>query len=290
MGSVAVSATRGETEDAAAVGPVFEVLCLHPAIVEASVDASVVGRARRAGKVRVGVHDIRDEATDRHRTVDDTPYGGGPGMVLRVDVVARALAKVRRPDSLVLMTGPGGRTLDQAYAASLAERTHIVLVAGHYEGIDDRIRAHIDGEISIGDYVLTGGELAAAVVIDATLRLCAGVLGNADSAAEESFQHGLLEHPQYTRPLSFEGQEVPEVLRSGDHGRIAAWRLAAAQAKTRAQRPDLWERYCQTHQRDVGAPIAGVDPMPDPPASDRRRRRRQGAPASRDVDGPIENR
>ncbi len=272
------------------VGPVFDVLCLHPAMVEAAVDASVVGRARRAGKVSVTVHDIRAQATDRHRTVDDTPYGGGPGMVLRVDVVARALAKVRRPDSLVLMTGPGGRTFDQAYAASLAEQSHVVVLAGHYEGIDDRIRAHIDGEVSIGDYVLTGGELAAAVVIDATLRLRPGVLGNAESALDESFQHGLLEHPHYTRPLSYEGEGVPDVLRSGDHARIAAWRLAQARARTRTLRPDLWASYCRSHGFSVTDPIPGVDPLPDPPARRTRRSPRPGAPASMDVDGPTEKR
>ena len=272
---------------AAPVGPTFDVLCLHPAIVEAAVDASVVGRARRAGKITVAVHDIRDEATDRHRTVDDTPYGGGPGMVMRVDVVARALAKVRRPESLVLMTGPGGRRLDQAYAAELGQRTHIVLLAGHYEGIDDRIRRDVDGEVSIGDYVLTGGELAAAVVIDATLRLRPGVLGNDESASDESFQNGLLEHPQYTRPLTHDGEAVPDVLRSGDHRKIAAWRLAQAQARTRELRPDLWTAYCAQTGRAVTDPIAGVDPMPDPPP---RRSRRPRPRAASDVDGPKENR
>jgi tRNA (guanine37-N1)-methyltransferase len=236
-----------EVEPAGAPAPELEIdlLTVHPELVRSPLDHSILARARASGRVRVDVHDIREHAPGRHRQVDDTPYGGGPGMVMKVDVVRAAIDAVRRPDSLVLLTDPGGARLDQRRAARLARLAHLVLVCGHYEGIDDRIRRYIDGAISIGDFVLTGGELAALVVIDAVVRLVPGVLGNPESAVEESFGGAggarRLEHPQYTRPRVYDGVEVPAVLLSGNHAAIADWRAAQALERTRRLRPDLLE-------------------------------------------------
>lgn len=216
-----------------------EVLTLFPAMVRDALGHSVLGRAVAAGRLEVGVHDIRDHARGRHRQVDDTPYGGGPGMVMRVDVAHRAIEAVRRPESRVLLLDAGGRRFTQAVARELAALDHLVLLCGHYEGIDHRVHAFVHGSISIGDFVLTGGELAALVVVDATARLLPGVLGNASSAVEESFHEGLLEYPQYTRPRTYEGMEVPDVLLSGHHGRVGAWRREEARTRTRRHRPDL---------------------------------------------------
>ena len=250
--------------------PRFDVLTLHPQMVRGMLFASVIGRAVERGLVHIGVHDIRDAATDRHRTVDDAPYGGGAGMVMRVDVVARALAAVRTPEARVVITSPAGRRFDHNAAVELSQRPHTILLCGHYEGIDARILSMVDEELSLGDFVLTGGEIAAAAFVDAAARLVPGVLGNEASAGEESFVDGLLEHPQFTRPVTWEGADVPEVLRSGHHGRVAAWRLAQAQATTRARRPDLWAAWCARREVDPGAPIPGVDPMPE--RANRRRR------------------
>lgn len=255
---------------------VFDVLTIHPDVVRGGLLGSVVGRAVRAGAVTIGVHDIRDVTTDRHRTVDDTPYGGGAGMVMKVDVVAAALARVRRPDSLVLLTSPAGRTFTQADARRYASAAHVVVVCGHYEGIDARIEGLVDELVSIGDFVLTGGELAACVIVDASARLLPGVLGNAESADEESFDDDLLEYPHYTRPLSWEGQEVPSVLRSGDHGRVAAWRLGEARARTKALRPDLWARHCARHGIALDADPRDPFPKPPKPPKGPRRRRSTG--------------
>ncbi len=224
--------------------PAFEVdiLTVHPALLRSPLEHSILGRARAAGRIRVGVHDIRDWAEGRHRQVDDTPYGGGPGMVMKVDVVRRAIEALRRPESRVYLMDPGGRVLRQGVAARLARCAHLVLVCGHYEGIDARIERYVHGAISIGDYVLTGGELAALVVVEAAARLVPGVLGNPDSAREESFSgRPLLEHPQYTRPRVYDGVEVPEILLSGNHAAIAAWRRARAVERTERLRPDLLE-------------------------------------------------
>jgi len=216
-----------------------ELLTLHPELVRSPLEHSILGRAQRAGNLTVRVHDIRDHAEGRHRQVDDTPYGGGAGMVMKVDVMVRALRAVRRDKSHVVLLGPGGTTLTQEEAGSLAQKDHLVLLCGHYEGVDERVRSFVDQEISIGDYVLTGGELPALVVVDSVARLLPGVLGNPESARDESFSQGLLEYPQYTRPAEFEGQSVPEVLASGDHGAIAAWRSRASVERTRQRRPDL---------------------------------------------------
>lgn len=221
----------------------FDLLTVHPNLVRSPLEHSIVARARAAGRIRVAVRDLRAHATGRHRKVDDTPYGGGAGMVMKVDVVHRAIESVRRPDSRVILMSPAGPRLDQARAARLAKSPHLVLVCGHYEGIDARIRGYVDELLSIGDYVLTGGELAALVVVDAVARLVPGVLGNPESARDESFSGGAdgarLEYPQYTRPRVYDGQEVPEVLLSGHHAKIDAWRRAQSEALTRAVRPDL---------------------------------------------------
>ncbi len=243
--------------------PAWDVLTLHPEMVRACLLTSVLGRAVERGTIHIGVHDIRDHTTDRHRTADDAPYGGGAGMVMKVDVVARALDAVRREDSRVLLTSPAGQTLTQAVASAGATWSHTVIVCGHYEGIDARIETLVDGLISLGDVVLTGGEIAAAAYVDACARLVPGVLGNDASAVEESFADDLLEHPHYTRPAAWAGIEVPDILRSGDHGRIAAWRLAQARHRTQRLRPDLWSDHAARHGLDPSAPaLDGFDPAP----------------------------
>jgi tRNA (guanine37-N1)-methyltransferase len=184
------------------------------------------------------VHDLREWGLGRHRSVDDTPYGGGAGMVMRVEPVVAAIEAVRRPGSTVILLDPGGEVFRHDRAVDLAAREHLVFVCPRYEGVDERIRAFVDLELSIGDYVLTGGELPALVVIDAVIRLLPGAI-DAASTAEESFAAGLLEYPQYTRPPSFRGMDVPAILTSGDHGAVARWREEQARARTRARRPDL---------------------------------------------------
>ena len=210
-----------------------------PQILEAPLSASLLGRARERGLVDLVVHDLRNHTTDRHRSVDDSPFGGGAGMVLSPEPVFRAVEAVRPPRPLYLLD-PGGRRFDQPMAAELAAGPGFSLLCGRYEGVDERVRRHlVDGELSIGDFVLAGGEAAAFVVIEAVSRLVPGVMGNDASAGEESFVDGLLEHPHFTRPAEFRGWVVPEVLRSGDHGRVARWRRAVSLARTVARRPDL---------------------------------------------------
>jgi tRNA (guanine37-N1)-methyltransferase len=219
----------------------IHVFTALPQILEAPLSASLLGRARERGLVDVRVHDLRHHTTDRHRSVDDSPFGGGAGMVLTPEPVFRAVEAVRPPRPLLLLD-PGGRRFDQAFAAELAAGDGFSLLCGRYEGVDERVRRHlVDGEVSIGDYVLAGGEAAAFVVVEAVTRLVPGVMGNDASAGEESFVDGLLEHPQYTRPAEFRGWAVPDVLRSGDHARVARWRRAQSLARTVARRPDLIE-------------------------------------------------
>ena len=217
----------------------FDLLSLHPGLLRSPLEHSILGRARAAGLVEVNCVDIRDFAEGRHRQADDAPYGGGAGMVMKVDVVARAIASVRTPESQVILLTPAGKPLCQEEVSSLSTCAHMVLVCGHYEGIDARVESLVDQQVSIGDYILTGGELAALVVVDAVARLVPGVLGNDASALQESFTSGCLEYPQYTRPRVYEGMEVPEVLLSGDHARIEAWRTEQSEERTRALRPDL---------------------------------------------------
>ena len=217
-----------------------EVLTLFPPMVEGPLRESIPGRILDKGLATVRVHDLRAWGLGRHRTVDDYTYGGGAGMVLRPDVVAAALAELRRPDSTVILMDPAGRRFEQAVAHDLAERSHLVFLCPRYEGVDDRVRAMVDLELSIGDYVLTGGELAALVILDAVIRLLPGAIDEA-STAEESFAAGLLEYPQYTRPAVFDGREVPKTLVSGHHEQVRKWRLKESLRRTLERRPDLLE-------------------------------------------------
>jgi tRNA (guanine37-N1)-methyltransferase len=216
----------------------IDVVCLFPGMLEGPLSESIPGRTRERGLAEIRIHDLRRWGLGRHRSVDDTPYGGGAGMVLRPEPVADAVDELRRPDSTAILLDPGGEVFRQALAAELATRTHLILVCPRYEGVDERIRNLVDLELSIGDYVLTGGELAALVVVDAVTRLLPGAIDDA-STVEESFSDGLLEYPQYTRPAEFRGTGVPDVLVGGNHEAVRRWRHDAAVARTRARRPDL---------------------------------------------------
>ncbi|HZU79884.1 MAG TPA: tRNA (guanosine(37)-N1)-methyltransferase TrmD [Acidimicrobiales bacterium] len=225
----------------------IDVFTIFPDLVEQFCSASLLGRARHSGALDLRVHDLRSAATDPRRSVDDTPFGGGAGMVLAPGPIFGAVELVEPPRPLLLL-GPGGRRLDQAVVEELAAcgtgpSGGFSLLCGRYEGVDQRVADHlVDGELSIGDYVLAGGEAAAVVVVEAVTRLLPGVMGNEASAGDESFVEGLLEYPQYTRPADFRGWSVPEVLRQGDHGRVARWRRATALRRTLDRRPDLVER------------------------------------------------
>ena len=235
----------------------IDLLTIFPGYFSGPLETSLVTTAQADGTVDIRVHDLRDWTTDRHRSVDDSPYGGGAGMVMRADVLVAAAESVwndvppgtqvappqhvaggPRPRTVLLT--PRGRPLTQALVRELAEEERLVLLCGRYEGIDERVHDLVaTDEVSVGDYVLMGGEVAAAAIVEAVVRLLPGVLGNAESAVLESFEQGLLEHPHYTRPVEFRGHTVPEVLRSGDHGAIAAWRAERALERTRQVRPDL---------------------------------------------------
>ena len=216
----------------------IDVLTLFPAMVAGPLAESIPGRIQEHGLATLRVHDLREWGLGRHRSVDDTPYGGGAGMVMRVEPVVAAIEAVRRSDSTVILLDPAGEVFTHQRAVDLSARPHLVFVCPRYEGVDERIRGFVDLELSIGDYVVTGGELPALVVIDAVIRLLPGAIDDL-STAEESFSGGLLEYPQYTRPPSFRGMEVPSILTSGDHGAIARWRHEQSLRRTRARRPDL---------------------------------------------------
>ena len=217
----------------------IDVFSIFPEMVSDFATQSLLGRASRNGLLDIRVHDLREHTTDVHRTVDDSPFGGGAGMVLRAEPIYATVEAADPPRPLFLL-GPGGRRLDQALAHELVEGGGFSMLCGRYEGVDDRVRTELcDGELSIGDYVLSGGEVAAMVVLEAVGRLVPGVMGNAASAGDESFSHGLLEYPQYTKPAVFRDMEVPAVLRSGDHGRIERWRRAQSLPRTILARPDL---------------------------------------------------
>lgn len=216
----------------------IELLTLFPAMVDGPLAASIPGRIQEEGLATIRVHDLREWGIGKHRSVDDAPYGGGAGMILRPEPVAAALDALRRPVSTVILFDPAGETFSQSRAHELASRSHLILVCPRYEGVDERIRAMVDLELSIGDYVVTGGELPALVVIDAVIRLLPGAI-DAASTDEESFADGLLEYPQYTRPPTFRDQDVPAILTSGDHGAVRRWRLRESLRRTLDRRPDL---------------------------------------------------
>lgn len=221
----------------------IEILSLFPEYFSGPFDESILKRARQKGLLNIRHTQIRDFALDKHRKVDDRPYGGGPGMVLKPEPVSRAIRHVRRENSHVIYLSPQGKILTPVKCRELAKETHLILLCGHYEGIDERVLAkEVDEEISIGDYVLTNGALAAIVLVDAVSRFIPGVLGNEETANEESFEEGIFDCPHYTRPEVFEGERVPQVLLDGNHALIDAWRKERALAKTRTVRPDLCER------------------------------------------------
>lgn len=224
----------------------FDILSVFPEMFESPFYSSILKRARDKGLVEIHLHNIRDYATDKHKMTDDAPYGGGGGMVMKVEPIERALASIipSRDDtaSVVLLT-PQGKTFDQNLAGELSVYSRIVLICGHYEGVDERVRTYlVDREISIGDFVLTGGELSAMVIVDAVTRLVPGVLGNNESSSSDSFSTGLLEYPHYTRPANYREWQVPDVLLSGNHREIQAWRRKESLKRTYLRRPDLIEK------------------------------------------------
>lgn len=220
----------------------ISIITIFPELVEAIVGESILKRAAETGNVIFKSVNLRDFTTDNHRTTDDRPYGGGPGMVMKPEPIFRAVESERREDSRVILMTPQGRRFKQDHARDLAGNSHLIFICPHYEGVDERVReVLVDEEISIGDYVLTNGIIPASVVIDATVRLLPGVLGCEQSAEQESFTEGLLEYPQYTRPESFRGMRVPDVLRSGNHELVAEWRERMARERTRHRRPDMFD-------------------------------------------------
>lgn len=258
---------------------IVDVLTLFPGMFGQVLGGSILGRAAAAGRIRVNLRDFREFASGVHRKADDTPYGGGPGMVLKPEPVIRAVRACAGgewpgdpqpglPAPRLVMLSPQGRRLDQTLVRELAAEERLLLLCGHYEGYDERIRLAFPWtEVSIGDYVLTGGELPAMVLVDAVARLLPGVLGDGNSTQEESFEDGLLEYPQYTRPPEFEGMKVPEILLGGHHAKIAEWRREQARSRTRERRPDLWEAWIAAH----------------PPEEPRKRKgRRKAKPAAPD--------
>jgi len=220
----------------------IDVLTLFPGMFVGPLDESIIQRARKEGRLDLAIHNLRDYTHDRHKTVDDRPFGGGPGMLLKPEPIFEAVETLAGARTQVLLLSPAGRVFNQAVARELAAQEHLLLICGAYEGFDERIREGLaHDELSIGDYVLTNGALPAMVIIDAVTRLLPGVLGDDQSSCEESFSAGLLEHPQYTRPAEFRGMPVPEVLRSGNHGEIARWRAGQSRLKTMLRRKDLLE-------------------------------------------------
>ncbi len=218
----------------------IDVLTLFPRVFEGPLEESILKRARESGRAHVAVHNLREFTHDKHRVVDDRPYGGGPGMLMKPEPIFEAVEKLRRTDSCVVLMTPQGKPFCQTLAQRLAQLAHLIIICGHYEGVDERVReALVHEEISIGDYVLTNGALAAAVVVDAVVRLLPGVLGHEQSAVDDTFSSGMLEGPQYTRPPEFRGMRVPEILLSGNHEAVARWRDEQARQRTKERRPDL---------------------------------------------------
>jgi tRNA (guanine37-N1)-methyltransferase len=220
----------------------IDVLTLFPAMFAGPLDESIIMRARKSGLLELKIHQLRDWTHDKHKTVDDHPFGGGPGMLLKPQPIFEAVESLKREGTKVILLSPSGRKFDQKIAQELAQEKDLLFVTGHYEGFDERIRESLaDDELSIGDYVLTNGALPAMVVIDAVARLLPGVLGDDESSRDESFSHGLLEYPQWTRPADFRGMKVPEVLLNGNHAEIEKWRREQAKLRTKESRPDLLE-------------------------------------------------
>jgi tRNA (guanine37-N1)-methyltransferase len=246
----------------------LDIVTIFPRMVRAALAEGVLGRAIDGGLLDVGVHDLRDHASDRHRVVDDVPYGGGPGMVLKPEPLFRAVEQIRQSrgePGAVVLTSPQGRLFTQAEARRLSGLGHVVILCGRYEGVDERVREHLaTEEISIGDYVLTGGELPALVMVDAMARFVPGVVGDEQSVAQDSFERGLLSHPQYTRPADFRGLSVPAVLLSGHHAEIERWRRGIALARTFERRPDLLaDAELDEAERQVLAELARRAGRPD---------------------------
>jgi tRNA (guanine37-N1)-methyltransferase len=241
-----------------------EILTLFPRACAGYLGESILGKAQESGLVSITVTDIREYAAGKHRVADDAPYGGGAGMVMKPEPLTAAIeaAKGRLPEARVLLTSPRGTRLDQRLARELAAHAKLIIACGRYEGVDERVRVAVDQEVSLGDFVLTGGELAALAIVDAAARLVPGVLGNEESAGSESFEGevGLLEHPHYTRPPEFRGMKVPEVLLSGDHRRIERWRRRMALLTTRERRPDLFANIRLTDE-DTRLLQAGDDEL-----------------------------
>lgn len=222
----------------------FDILTLFPAMFDGPLTESILRRAKENGLIEIGLHNIRDWALDKHATADDAPYGGGAGMVMKVEPIALAIEAVKKenPRSRVILTTPCGRPFNHALADELSKEAGVIIICGRYEGVDERVRTmFVDDEISLGDFVLTGGEIAAMVIVDAVARLVPGVLGSDESALYDSFADGLLEYPQYTRPPEFRGEKVPDVLLSGNHAEIAKWRRKESIRRTLAARPELLE-------------------------------------------------
>lgn len=231
----------------------IDILSLFPEMFKGPLTQSIVGKASEKGLLQIDVTDFRDYTTNKQRHVDDTPYGGGAGMLLQAQPIFDALDAVEEKNGglgRVILLDPAGRKFDQKVAEELSKEEHLTFICGHYEGYDERIRTKVTDEISLGDFVLTGGELGAMVVIDATVRLLPEVLGNAESAVGDSFSTGLLEYPQYTRPADFRGMKVPEVLTSGNHQKIAEWRNKEALRRTYLRRPDLLDNYSLSKQEE----------------------------------------
>ncbi len=244
----------------------IEVVTIFPGMFPGPLAESITGRALEQGLARLGTVDPRTFATDRHHTVDDYPYGGGPGMVMQPGPLVAAIESARRPDSRVILLSPTGRLFTQSMAHEMAQAAHLVLVCGRYEGIDERVRLATGAEeVSIGDYVLTGGELAAMVVVDAVVRLLPGVLSTSESWRDESHVEGLLEYPQYTRPPEFRGLRVPDVLLSGHHAQVAAWRRRQSLERTRDRRPELLR---PEHVEELSPPAPKPRRRRKPPSED----------------------
>jgi len=229
----------------------FDIFTLFPDMFQGPFSESILKRAQERGLLSIALHDIRDATTDKHHVVDDYPYGGGAGMVMKPEPIFKAVESIYQGGPIILLS-PKGRLFNQQIARTLAQEARVTLICGHYEGVDERVREHlVTDEISIGDYVLTGGELAAMVVVDSTSRLIPGVLGGAESILEESHSGGMLEYPHYTRPPEFRGWRVPDMLLSGNHAEIARWRRKEAIKRTRERRPDLYEKLDLSSKEDM---------------------------------------